>query len=157
MNLSQLKVVAKVADTYAGSVRKGDAIIVEFPDLSRQLNSRISFVATTVDPLTRTFTIEAPLPSDNSLKPNMLARVKINDETKSNAITIDQNLIQSTEKGQLVYVAEMEGSKKVAKARTVKTGPSYGGKITVTQGLKAGDQIVTAGYQDLVDGQPISY
>ena len=157
VNLSQLKVVAKVADTYVGSVRKGDAIIIEFPDLSRQLNSRISFVATTVDPLTRTFTIEAPLPSDNSLKPNMLARVKINDETKANAITIDQNLIQSTEKGQLVYVAEAEGSKKVAKARTVKTGPSYGGKITVTQGLKAGDQIVTAGYQDLVDGQPISY
>lgn len=157
VNLSQLKVVAKVADTYAGSVRKGDAIVVEFPDLKRQMNSRISFVATTVDPLSRTFTIEAPLPSDNALKPNMLARIKINDETKANAITIDQNLVQSTEKGQLVYVAITEGGRKVAKARTVKTGPSYSGRITVTDGLKAGDQIVTAGYQDLVDGQPISF
>lgn len=157
INLSLLKVVAKVADTYAGSVRKGDAITVEFPDLNRKLNSRISFVATTVDPLSRTFTIEAPLPSDNSLKPNMLARIKINDQTKVNAITIDQNLIQSTEKGQLVYVAVTEGNKKIAKARTVKTGQSYGGRITVTEGLRAGDQVVTAGYQDLVDGQPISF
>lgn len=157
VNLSQLKVVAKVADTYAGSVRKGDAIVVEFPDLNRELKSRISFVATTVDPLSRTFTIEAPLPSDNSLKPNMLARIKINDQTKANAITISQNLIQSTENGQLVYVAVTTGNQKVAKARTVKTGQSYGGKITVTEGLQAGDQIVTAGYQDLVDGQPISY
>lgn len=157
VNLSQLKVVAKVADSYAGSVRKGDAVMIEFPDLSREMNSRISFVSTTVDPLSRTFTIEAPLPSDNALKPNMLARIKINDETKTNAITINQNLIQSTENGQLVYIAVTEGNRKVAKARPVKTGPSYGGKITVTEGLQAGDQIVTAGYQDLVDGQPISF
>jgi membrane fusion protein (multidrug efflux system) len=157
VNLSQLKVVAKVSDSYAGSVRKGDAVMIQFPDLNREMNSRISFVSTTVDPLSRTFTIEAPLPSDNALKPNMLARIKINDETKANAITINQNLIQSTENGQLVYVAVTEGNKKIAKARPVKTGPSYGGKITVTQGLQAGDQIVTAGYQDLVDGQPISF
>jgi membrane fusion protein, multidrug efflux system len=157
VNLSQLKVVAKVADSYAGSVRKGDAVMIEFPDLKREMSSRISFVATTVDPLSRTFTIEAPLPSDRALKPNMLARIKINDETKVNAITINQNLIQNTENGQLVYVAVTEGNKKIAKARPVKTGASYGGKITVTEGLQAGDQIVTAGYQDLVDGQPISF
>lgn len=157
VNLSQLKVVAKVADSYAGSVRKGDAVMIEFPDLNREMSSRISFVATTVDPLSRTFTIEAPLPSDKALKPNMLARIKINDETKVNAITINQNLIQNTENGQLVYVAVTEGNRKIAKARPVKTGASYGGKITVTEGLQAGDQIVTAGYQDLVDGQPISF
>ncbi len=157
VNLSQLKVVAKVADTYSGSVRKGDAVMIRFPDLNRELTSRVTFVATTVDPLSRTFTIEAPLPSDNTLKPNMLAQVKINDQTKANAIVINQNLIQSTENGQLVYVAVNESGKKVAKARTVKTGQAYGGKIAITQGLQAGDQLVTAGYQDLVDGQPISY
>lgn len=157
VNLSQLKVVAKVSDSYSGSVRKGDAVLIRFPDLNRELNSRISFVSTTVDALSRTFTIEAPLPSDNSLKPNMLAQIKINDQTLANAIVINQNLIQSTENGQLVYVAVNEGGKKIAKARTVKTGQSYGGKIEIKQGLKAGDQLVTAGYQDLVDGQPISF
>lgn len=157
VNLSQLKAVAKVSDTYSGSVRLGDPISIEFPDLSRQLNSKISFVATTVDPATRTFTIEAPLPSDNALKPNMLARIKINDQNQANAIVINQNLIQDTENGKLVYVAVNEGGKKVAKAKTIKTGQSYGGQIEVTQGLQAGDQIVTTGYQDLVDGQRISY
>ena len=157
VNLSQLKVVAKVADTYAGSVRKGDAVQIEFPDLNKKLTSRISFVGTTVDPLSRTFTIEAPLSSDNSLKPNMLARIKINDQTKKDAIVIDRNLVQNTENGQLVYVAVNEGNKKVAQARTVKTGESYDGRVVVTQGLKAGDQLVTTGYQDLVNGQPISY
>lgn len=157
VNLSQLKVVAKVSDSYSGSVRKGDAITVEFPDINRKLNSTISFVATTVDPLSRTFTIEAPLPSDKALKPNMLARVKINDQTQAKAIVINENLIQDTENGKLVYVAVNEGGKKIAKAKTIKTGQSYGGQIEVTQGLQSGDQIVTAGYQDLTDGQPISF
>lgn len=157
VNLAQLKVVAKVADTYAGSVRKGDAVQIEFPDIDKKMTSRISFVATTVDPLSRTFTIEAPLPSGGSLKPNMLARVRINDESAQNAIVIDRSIVQNTENGQLVYVAEMEGNKKVAKARTVKTGESYDGRVVITQGLKAGDQLITTGYQDVVDGQAISY
>ncbi len=157
VNLSQLKVVAKVADTYAGSVRKGDGVQVRFPDINKTLNSTISFVSTTVDPLSRTFTIEAPLPSDNSLKPNMLAQVKINDDTSPNTVVINQNLIQSTENGQLVYVAVAENGKKLAKARLVKTGKSYGGQIEITEGLKAGDQLITQGYQELADGQPINY
>ncbi|MFD1144148.1 efflux RND transporter periplasmic adaptor subunit [Larkinella insperata] len=157
VNLSQLKVVAKVADTYAGSVRRGDAVIVRFPDINKELTTRISFVSTTVDPLSRTFTIEAPLPSDNSLKPNMLAQIKINDISKEKAIVINQNLVQSTENGQLVYVAVNENNKKVAKARQVKTGLSYGGQIEITDGLQSGDQIITQGYQELVDGQPINF
>lgn len=157
VNLSQLKVVAKVADTYAGSVRRGDAVVIRFPDINKELTSRISFVSTTVDPLSRTFTIEAPLPSDNSLKPNMLAQVKINDISKAKTIVINQNLVQSTENGQLVYVAVNESNKKVAKARTVKTGLSYGGQIEITDGLQSGDQIITQGYQELVDGQPINF
>lgn len=157
VNLSSLKVVAKVADTYAGSVRRGDPIMVVFPDINKELKTTINFVSTTVDPASRTFTIEAPLPSSNDLKPNMLAQVKINDVSKPNAVVINQNLIQNTETGKIVYVAVNEGGKKVAKARTVETGLSYGGQIEVIEGLKAGDQLVTKGYQELVDGQPINF
>ena len=157
VNLSRLKVVAKVADTYSGTVRKGDPIQINFPDIKKQINSTITFVSTSVDPLSRTFTIEASLPSDNALKPNMLAQVKINDASKSNALVINQNLIQNTENGQLVYVAVTEGSKRVAKAKKVTTGQSYGGQIEITQGLSAGDQLITQGYQEVTDGQTISF
>ncbi|CCH00184.1 efflux transporter, RND family, MFP subunit [Fibrella aestuarina BUZ 2] len=157
VNLSQLKVVAKVADTYAGTVRKGDAVQINFPDINRQLNARISFVSTSVDPLSRTFTIEAPLPSSSDLKPNMLAQVKINDASTPNAVVINQNLIQNTENGQLVYVAVNEGGKRVAKARKVTTGQSYGGQIEIKQGLSTGDQLITQGYQEVTDGQAISF
>lgn len=157
VNLSQLKIKANVADTYAGSVRKGDEVIVRFPDMNREFKTRISFVSRTVDPMSRTFIIEAPMPSDNSLKPNMLAQIKINDMNKSNALVINQNLVQSTELGQLVYVAVNEGGRKVAKSRKITTGQSYGGQIEIVAGLKAGDQVVTQGYQELTDGTVINY
>ncbi len=157
VNLSNLKVVAKVADSYVASVKKGDEVIVKFPDLDQEYKARITFVSTTVDPLTRTFRIEANLPSSNSLKPNMLAQVQINDATKKDALVIDQNLVQSTENGTVVYVAENEGGKKVAKSRTVKTGLSYNGQIEILAGLKAGDQLITQGYQDVADGQAVIF
>ena len=157
VNLSNLKIVAKVADSYVASVKKGDEVIVKFPDLNQEYKARISFVSTTVDPLTRTFRIEANLPSNNDLKPNMLAQVQINDATKKDALVIDQNLIQSTENGTVVYVAENEGGKKVAKSRVVKTGLSYNGEVEILAGLQPGDQIITQGYQEVADGQTVIY
>lgn len=157
VNLSNLKVSAKVSDVYAASVKKGDEVIIKFPDLKKEYKARITFVSTAVDPLSRTFTIEANLPSDRDIKPNMMAQVQINDATRKNALAIDQNYVQSTEKGNVVYVAVTEGNKKVAKAREVKTGLSYNGKVEILSGLSAGEALITLGYQEVSDGQPISY
>jgi membrane fusion protein (multidrug efflux system) len=157
VNLSNLKVTAKVSDTYAASVKRGDEILISFPDLQKDYKAKVSFVSTTVDPLSRTFTIEANLPSSTVLKPNMVAKIQINDATKKDALIVDQNIIQGTEKGQVVYVAVNENGKKIAKAKIVKTGLIYNGKIEVKEGLQAGDEIITTGYQEVSDGQTISY
>ncbi|MBC7920434.1 MAG: efflux RND transporter periplasmic adaptor subunit, partial [Ferruginibacter sp.] len=100
---------------------------------------------------------EVSLPNEGQqLKPNMLAVIDINDQTKPNAIVIQQNYVQKSEAGEVVFVAAQEGNRKVAKARKIKTGLSYRGSVEVLEGLKAGDQLIAEGYQDLVDGQPIS-
>jgi multidrug efflux pump subunit AcrA (membrane-fusion protein) len=70
---------------------------------------------------------------------------------------VSQNIVQKTEAGDLVYVAVVENGKKVAKARTVKTGISYNGNIEIIEGLTAGEMVITQGYQDLVDGTLINY
>jgi multidrug efflux pump subunit AcrA (membrane-fusion protein) len=136
----------------------GDNLLVRFPDLNQEINARVSFISKIVNPLSRTFTIEANIPNVGGMtKPNQLAVVNINDQTKVNALVIKQNLVQSTEQGDLVYVAVSEGNKKVAKARKVKTGMNYNGDIVILEGLQAGDLIITQGYQELVDGQVISF
>ncbi len=157
VNLSNLKVVAKIADSYVASVKKGDEVIVKFPDLQRDYTARISFVGTTVDPLSRTFTIEANLPATKDLKPNMMAQVQVNDATRKDALVVDQNLVQNTEKGKVVFVAVARGNEKVAEAKVVETGLAYNGKIEILSGLTAGDMLITQGYQEVVDGQTVSY
>jgi RND family efflux transporter MFP subunit len=158
VNLGNLKISAKIADSYVGTVKQGDEISIKFPDLNKELKARISLVSKIVNPLTRTFDIEARIPNaGGDLKPNLLAVININDTSKKNAIVISENIIQKTEKGDLVYVAVEENGKKVARARQVTIGLTYNGQAEITSGLKAGESIIIQGFQDLVDGTAISF
>lgn len=158
VNLASLKATGKVPDIYLASVRKGQNVTIVFPDLKKEINSKISNVGALVDPISRAFGVEAKIPNvGNMLKPNQIAILKINDLAKANSIVIDQNLIQKTELGDIVYVATQNGSLKKAEGRKVTTGISYNGKIEVLTGLKEGDFLVTKGYGELVDGNVIAY
>jgi membrane fusion protein, multidrug efflux system len=157
INLSNLKIVAKISDSYISSVKLGDPISIKFPDINKEMTARISLVSNMVNPLSRTFEIEAKIPNAGELKPNQLAVININDTSKSNAVIIDENWVQKTEKGSLVYVAVEKNGKKVAEARFITLGLSYNGQAEVLTGLKNGDLIISQGFQDLVDGQSISF
>ncbi|MEA5402448.1 efflux RND transporter periplasmic adaptor subunit [Arcicella sp. DC2W] len=158
VNVGDLKITAKIADTYVGSVKQGASMTVKFPDINKELNTRISVVNALVDPLSRTFGIEANIPSlGGSLKPNQVAIVNINDLTKANSLVVNQSIIQKTELGDIVYVAVTENGKKIARSKVVKTGISYNGNIEILEGLTAGDLVITQGYQELVDGTPVAY
>ncbi len=158
VNVGDLKISAKVADTYIGTVKKGANVNVSFPDINKEIGARISLITGVVDPVSRTFGVEANIPNlGGSLKPNQLAVVKINDYTSPSALVVPQNIIQKTETGDIVYIVSELNGKKVAKSKTVKTGISFEGKIEILEGLTAGDNIITQGYQELVDGTPISF
>jgi membrane fusion protein, multidrug efflux system len=158
VNSDNLKVTAQVADTYANTVRQGGIVNIKFPDLGKETTAKLTFVGQTVNPASRTFTVEATISKiDPQLKPNMTAVMNINDQSKGNAIIINQNYVQHTELGDIVYVAVTEGAKKVARSRKVATGTTYNGEIEVTSGLQVGDMLITQGYQDLVDGQTVNY
>lgn len=157
VNLGSLKATANVPDVYISHIKMGDAVKVGLPDLNREINARVTFISKLVNPANRTFKIEVAIPTSADIKPNMLSVLNIADINKSNVLVIKQNYIQSTEFGDVVYVAVTEGNKKVAKGRKVKTGVAYNGEIEVLEGLQAGDLIITDGYQDLVDGQAISF
>ena len=156
INLGNLKATANVPDTYLSNIKMGDAVKVKLPDLGREINARVTFISKLVNAANRTFKIEASIPSAADIKPNMISVLSIADINKANAVIVQQNYVQSTELGEVLYVAVTEGNKKIAKARNVKTGVSYNGEIEILEGLQAGDVLITQGYQDLVDGQVIS-
>jgi RND family efflux transporter MFP subunit len=156
VNLSDIKVKARVADSYIGAVKKGDEVKITLPDIKEEFSGKVSFVGQVVNPQSRTFDMEVSLKNrDEKLKPNMLAIVNINDKTVKDAIVIDANFVQQSESGDIVFVAGTEGNSQKAEMRKVKTGLTYNGQVEVLEGLKAGERLITSGYQDLVDGQVI--
>ena len=158
VNVNLLKAVAKVPDSYVAYIKEGDNVSVRFPDLDKTISATVGYVGRIVDPLSRTFKIEVKVPSENgSLKPNLLAMIQINDKTSKSAIVIEENIIQPTEAGKIVFVTAEEKGQKIARQKTVTTGLSYNGKVEILSGLTAGENLITTGYQDLADNQPISF
>ena len=158
VNTTGLKATAKVPDSYVAYIKQGDQVNVQFPDLDKTIPATVSYVGRIVDPMSRSFKVEVKVPSgDQALKPNLLAIIQINDKTSPKSIVIEENIVQPTEEGKIVFVTGEEKGQKVAKARKVETGLSYNGKVEITSGLQAGDNLITTGYQDLVDNQPIAF
>ena len=156
VNTGTLKVVADVPENYLGKIRVGSAIKVQLPNSSRVIDTRVKVAGKIIDPSTRAFYIEAPIPTDPDFSPNQVAVVKIQDYASPNAITIPLNTLQNDEEGKFVMVAAKEGGKLVAKKRKVIIGELYGDRLEVKSGLQAGDQLITEGFQSLYEGQPLT-
>ncbi len=157
VNTSNLKVRVQVPENYLSRIQVGSPMEVVFPELNnRVIQSKATVAGKLIDPTTRSFYVEGKLPADKDLRPNQTAIVKIQDYTKASAITVPLNVVQSDEKGKYVFVVVTAGPKTVAQRRIVNVGESYAGMIEITSGLKAGEQIVTEGYQTLYDGQAIT-
>ncbi len=155
VNTSSLKAVVEVPENYLSKVKKGAPVIIEVPDVNKTYNSTISLISQLVSTNSRTFTAEAHLPADASLKPNQLAQIKIRDYAASKTIVVPMTTLQTDEHGKYVFVMGTDKDKKVAKKKYVEVGEVYGEKIEVKNGLQPGDQLISEGYQGLYDNQPV--
>lgn len=157
VNTGNLKMVTKVPENYSTRVKKGDKVKVVVPETGRQpYESVISTVGASIDPISRSFTTEAKLPSDPLLKPNQTATMKILDYEAKAAVVVPVNVVQTDEKGKYVYVMQKEGDKMIARKKAVIVGEVYSGEIEIKSGLSGGDLIITEGYQAVYDGQSIT-
>lgn len=152
VNTSDLKLTAMVSEAYVTDIKKGNKVIVTIPELKKDLESKVTFVGKTIDPLSRTFAIEVALPSDPDLRPNMTGVLKVVFHTEPTAIAIPINVIQDINGEKIVFVAETKGKNTVARKKVVKVEGVYGGQAQVS-GLSAGEKVVTFGYQGLNDGE----
>ena len=112
MNNSRLKVITQVPENYIDKVKTGSSMVVSLPDVGKTFNSQISLSGKIIDPNSRSFYVEAKMPSDKDIRPNQIALVKIQDYTAANAITIPVNTLQNDDKGKFVMVAVNENGKK---------------------------------------------
>jgi RND family efflux transporter MFP subunit len=154
VNGSDLKILATISEAYVTDIKKGNKVIVSIPELKKDIEARVSFVATNIDPLSRTFNVEVKLPSDRNLRPNMTATIKVVFRTEAKSIVVPINVVQSLNDEKVVYIAEADGKQTKAVKKVVTLDGVYGNEAQV-DGLKAGDKLITVGYQGLNDGDPI--
>ncbi len=157
VNNNNLKVVTSVPENYVAKVKKGDKVMIEIANSGKPpYEATLTMVGGSIDPITRSFTTEARLPSDPALKPNQTARLKILDYEAKATIAVPVNVVQSDEKNKYVYVMEKAGDKMVARKKVVHVGEAYGGLIEIKSGLAGGELIITEGYQAVYDGQAVT-
>ena len=157
VNISNLKALVQVPEAYLDKVGIGSNVQVVIPELNNKtIKTKITASGKLIDANTRSFWMEAKIPSDKDLHPNQIALVKIQDYAASDAITVPVNTLQTDEKGKYVLVAAREGDRLVARKRSVQMGQLYSDRVEIKSGLKAGDVIITDGFQGLYDGQAIT-
>ena len=121
--------------------------------LDLNLESRIKYSANFINPSNRTYRIEADIPSNTfNIKPNLNVKIKVNDYTNENAITVSLNHINiDSENNKYVYKIIEKQNNTYAIKTAIETGLKNGGLIEVTKGLTKNDIIVTEGFRKLTD------
>lgn len=157
VNTNDLKVRTDVPENYLGKVAVGSNVVITLPELTKDtIRTRISVAGKLIDPSSRTFYIEAKIPTGKSIRPNQLAMVRIQDYTSGEAISIPVSTLQSDEKGKFVLVAVKDKDRLIAQKRTVTVGELNGNQLEIKSGLQAGDMLIAEGFQGLYDGQLIT-
>lgn len=158
VNLNNMFVETAVPEKYVSNVIKGKSVEVFLPMLDKTLNAKVRETGNFINPANRTFMIEIEVPnSDKSIKPNLTAKLKINDYTNQKAILIPQSIISENAEGQqYVYIiTDLNGNKGLAKQTVVKTGKTQGDVIEILEGISEGDMLIQAGARSVKDGQEV--
>lgn len=147
-----------VPETYIKNITKGKEVQVSFPVLGKDIATKVRETGNFINPANRTFTIEIQVPnSDKNIKPNLTAKLKINDYTNQKAILIPQSIISENAEGQqYVYIiTDLNGNKGIAKQTVVKTGKTQGDIIEILEGVTEGDMLIQAGARSVKNGQEV--
>lgn len=159
VNLSNMYITTEVPERYITNVTKNKDVKIAFPVLGLNVNSKIRQVGSFINPSNRSFKIEVPVNNTSgNIKPNLTARLQINDYTNSKAILIPQSIISENANGeQFVYVVKNKKANKEAVATRVviKTGKTQGDVIEVTANLVVGDEIIQEGARSVNNGQTV--
>ena len=159
INLSNMYIETDVPESYISSIKKNKMVEVNFPILGRSYDSSIRQVGNFINPSNRTFRIEVGIPNlDGEIKPNLTAKLRLNDYSNSNAILIPQSIISENAKGQqFIYVVKdnKEKNQVYAERLVIETGKTNGDFIEVTKNLDANVDIILEGARSVNNGQVV--
>lgn len=158
INMSVAKISAEVSEAHSTRIKDGDPAIVSFPDLGKEIDTKLNFTSRFIDPTNRTFRVECKISAKEiGLRANMIAYLKIKDYTNENAFCIPVTYVQGDRDGKFIFIAKQIGNEWTAEKRSIKIGMDYDGIVEVLEGITAGEKIITAGFLNLTEGQKLTF
>jgi RND family efflux transporter MFP subunit len=144
---NRLELEARVPELELAEVRPGQSATVRHG--SREIRAEVRLVAPVVASETRLGLVRVALPPDSGLRPGMFARAEIHGSSRE-AVMVPASAVVFREGAPQAFVLP-EGADRVAMRRLV-TGVRQDGLVEITEGLRPGERVVTAGAGFLVNG-----
>jgi cobalt-zinc-cadmium efflux system membrane fusion protein len=143
-DISSVWVLVNVYQKDLPYIRVGDVVTIQTDSYSQGFHGRISYVAASLDPNTRT--LQARIDTGNpgeKLKKDMYVTAVVNAGTLPNAIALpDAAILRDSENQPFVYAATSGGQ---FGRRSVTLGESLNGQTEITSGVNSGDQVIGDG------------
>jgi membrane fusion protein (multidrug efflux system) len=128
----------------------------------REFNGKLTAINSAVDPVTRNVPLQVTLDNhDGALRPGMFAKVEVILPEKNKTLVIPGSAVSYAPYGDSLYVIEKKKDEKTKKETQVlrqafvRVGEARGDFVAVTQGVKAGDVVVSTGVFKLRNGMPV--
>jgi cobalt-zinc-cadmium efflux system membrane fusion protein len=139
-----------VAQEDARHVRLGQPVRFRGSGLAREVQGRVAWVSTGVDPVTRTVKVRADmLNTDGSLRDHTFGTGRIVLREEPEAVVVPSEAVQWEGCCHVVFVRDKNylarGAPKVFHTRTVRPGASSGGNTEIVAGVLPGELVVTKG------------
>jgi membrane fusion protein (multidrug efflux system) len=130
-----------------------------YPD--RVFEGELTAINSEIDRVTRNIRLQGTLKnSEGALRPGMFARVILSLGEAEDVVRVPATSLLRAPYGDSVFVvlekSREDGSKMlVAEQRFVRSGRTMGDFVAITEGLQAGDTVVSAGVFKLRNGSPV--
>ena len=160
VNLNNMFVSTAVPESYIGKLKVGTVVNVYLASLGKTYVGKIRQVANNINPNNRSFGIEVSVPnSENLLRPNQVAKLKIIDYTNSNAVVVPSNVIQVDGNGdQFVFEAtSIKDKTGIAKKVIVKVGKTSENFTEILGGLKPKTVVISDGGNSVSEGMKLNF
>jgi RND family efflux transporter MFP subunit len=147
---SALRFEADVPEALIDRLSLGSRFSIRVASLTNDLEGVCSEITPVADPSSRTFLVKFDLPAESGLRVGQFGRVLI-PVGEGAALRVPTSAVVQRGQMELVFVA----ANARAQLRLVKTGKRIGQEVEVVSGIGAGEEVVSEGAANLVDGQPL--
>lgn len=153
LNLDNVYIEADITETYLSVIKIGTQTILNFPSINKEIESEISQIGNFINPDNRSFKTRINISNkDHSIKPNLLADLKIVDFV-ADGIVIPSTLVQKDQNGNTyVFTLKTKNSETTVAKNLITIEKEYNNEVFISKGLQENDSLINKGARIVKEG-----